>query len=171
MLCNAGQRAGSGAALPFGPCLGIAFPHDATELTRRCCQRCDFGRTAVELIQEGPCLFGLLQPLSSSFARRDARWAGLGRLLLFAFSSAPVLLLQSVAKCMGAASEALCMQFAPELRGVVASLLPTLLKILATRFHGRASKASLAFGKSAGSEPTSDGLPAQTTSPSDLPLG
>lgn len=86
---------------------GIAFSNDTAEFTRRCCERGDFGRTAVEFIQERSCLFGLFQYLPGSFARRYARLAGLGRLLFFALASASLLLLQPVAECMGTASETL----------------------------------------------------------------
>ena len=61
MFCEATQRTGSGVSLPLGPCRGVAFPDDAAELTRRCGKRCDLRGTAVELIEEGPCLLGLLQ--------------------------------------------------------------------------------------------------------------
>jgi hypothetical protein len=80
------------------------------------------------------------------------------------------LLLEPVAKRMRTAGKASRFQFAPELRSVVASVLPALFKILPVRFNGRMAKTALAFRKLLGSEPASHGLSAQTTLARDLSL-
>jgi hypothetical protein len=72
---------------------------------------------------------------------------------------------------MRAAGEALCLQFAPELRCFVAPLLPALLKIFAMNFNGRVSKASPAFRKAIGPEPTANGLSAEATLATDFSSG
>ncbi len=113
MFREAGQWTGNGIPSPLRPCRGVALPDDATELTRRCCKRRNLRRTAVQFIQEGLCLFGLLQHLPGGPARRHARLAGPERFLFHLLCSAPVLLLEPVAKRMGPAREASSLQFAP----------------------------------------------------------
>ena len=71
---------------------------------------------------------------------------------------------------MGPAGEASRLQLAPELRGVMASLLPALFQILTMCFNGRVSKVSLAFREIPGFDPTSDGFPAEATLPPYLSL-
>ena len=62
--------------------------------------------------------------------------------MLYTLLFAPVLLLEPVAKRVGTAREASCLQFAPELRSVVASLLPALFNKLPMGFNGRMTKAT-----------------------------
>jgi hypothetical protein len=62
------------------------------------------------------------------------------------------------------------LQFAPELRSVVASLLPALFNKVPMGFNGRMTKATLAFRELIGFEISSNRLPAQTTLAGDLAL-
>src|ERR1019366_2320542 len=129
MLRKVGQQTVFSFFTPTWPRSCVPLSDHVAEFPRERCAGCDLGRSAAKFVEIRKRIVRLLQQLPGSLSWRGSRCRRERGSLFRAVISWTVVLSNSVTHDGGLSLKASSTQFAPELAGIMATLLPALSQI------------------------------------------